>query len=310
MYSLSFPKSILLVLLCVGCLTVPAWCQIGIDQDQPHPTSVLDIKGTAKGLLIPRMTAAERLTITVGQPEGQKANSLIVFDSTYQRYFFYDKYLRRDWLSLFPTLHLTTGNPEVYAGDIFEGKLGIGTALAPQERLEVAGNVKADKFIGDGIIPTGGIIMWSGAVDAIPAGWALCDGQNNRPDLRNRFIVGAGGAGATYAPHATGGTQTVTLTVSQLPGHTHGPGTLNIVGSGGHTHSTNAPIKNVKAVGINSGGGENAQNPDIGDATTTAGGGTHTHPASTFAGLTASTGSGAAIENRPPYYALAFIIKL
>ena len=149
--------------------------------------------------------------------------------------------------------------------------------------------------------------MWSGAINAIPAGWALCDGQNNRPDLRDRFVVGAG---TSYLPYATGGAQTVTLTVSQLPGHTHGPGTLNIMSSGGHTHTTNAPIKNVKAVGINSGSGENAQNPDIGDATTTASGGSHTHAASTFAGVTASTGSGTAIENRPPYYALAFIIKL
>ncbi len=34
--------------------------------------------------------------------------------------------------------------------------------------------------------------MWSGAVDAIPNGWTLCNGQNNTPDLKNRFIVGAG----------------------------------------------------------------------------------------------------------------------
>lgn len=34
--------------------------------------------------------------------------------------------------------------------------------------------------------------MWSGAVDAIPKGWALCNGENNTPDLRNRFVVGAG----------------------------------------------------------------------------------------------------------------------
>lgn len=47
--------------------------------------------------------------------------------------------------------------------------------------------------------------MWSGEVDEIPAGWALCDGSNGTPDLRSRFIVGAGpGEGSSYAPRASG----------------------------------------------------------------------------------------------------------
>ena len=51
-------------------------------------------------------------------------------------------------------------------------------------------------------VPKGGIIKWSGAVADIPGGWALCDGTNGTPDLRNRFIVGAGD---TYNPNDTGG---------------------------------------------------------------------------------------------------------
>ena len=50
--------------------------------------------------------------------------------------------------------------------------------------------------------PSGGIVMWSGSVASIPSGWLLCDGTNGTPDLRNRFIVGAG---STYAVGATGG---------------------------------------------------------------------------------------------------------
>ncbi len=76
-------------------------------------------------------------------------------------------------------------------------------------------------------IPSGLIAMWSGAANAIPTGWVLCDGTNNTPDLRNRFIIGAG---STYAVDAKGGATSrtissgvgaTTLTTSQIPSHTH-----------------------------------------------------------------------------------------
>jgi hypothetical protein len=54
-------------------------------------------------------------------------------------------------------------------------------------------------------IPSGGIIMWSGSSGNVPSGWVLCDGSNGAPDLRDRFIVGAGN---TYAEGAVGGTPT------------------------------------------------------------------------------------------------------
>lgn len=50
--------------------------------------------------------------------------------------------------------------------------------------------------------------MWSGAVNAIPAGWALCNGENGTPDLRNRFIVGAGDE---YSVGDTGGVESYTF---------------------------------------------------------------------------------------------------
>ena len=53
-----------------------------------------------------------------------------------------------------------------------------------------------------GGIPIGGIIIWSGAQNAIPQYWQLCDGTNGTPDLRDRFIVGAGN---NYTVGATGG---------------------------------------------------------------------------------------------------------
>lgn len=47
------------------------------------------------------------------------------------------------------------------------------------------------------------IVLWAGAIEDIPAGWGLCDGTGDRPDLRDRFIIGAGN---TYAVDQTAGT--------------------------------------------------------------------------------------------------------
>ena len=76
-------------------------------------------------------------------------------------------------------------------------------------------------------VPSGVICMWSGLATNIPTGWYLCDGTNNTPDLRNRFVIGATG---NYSPGSTGGTTSfsvsgstgaTTLTVDQMPSHTH-----------------------------------------------------------------------------------------
>jgi len=55
---------------------------------------------------------------------------------------------------------------------------------------------------GSSGVPNGAIIMWSGSVATIPDGFSLCNGENGTPDLRNRFVIGAGGS---YAVGATGG---------------------------------------------------------------------------------------------------------
>src|SRR5690606_9453998 len=81
----------------------------------------------------------------------------------------------------------------------------------------------------------GVIVMWSGSADNIPEGWALCDGTNGTPDLRDLFIVGAG---REYAVGATGGAKEVTLTTAQMPKHSH-TGSTNSAGSHTHTGTTN-----------------------------------------------------------------------
>jgi hypothetical protein len=81
------------------------------------------------------------------------------------------------------------------------------------------------------VFPVGGIILWSGSIASIPTGWKLCDGLNGTPNLRDRFIIGAG---TTYGPGNTGGA--TRFTTSFTGSHTHG---ATITPSGDHTHTVN-----------------------------------------------------------------------
>lgn len=132
--------------------------------------------------------------------------------------------------------------------------------------------VTAEKLAPGVALPPGGVIMWSGAADKIPTGWALCNGQSGTPDLRDRFIVGAGGE---YAVGATGGEKLHLLTVAEMPSHSHG--IKAAFGDSGYAW--------VGHTGTNNGGSLN-------------------HPG------TLNAGGDQPHENRPPYYALCFIMKL
>jgi len=147
-------------------------------------------------------------------------------------------------------------------------------------------------------VPSGAIMLWSGSTASIPSGWYLCNGSNGTPDLRDRFVVGAG---SSYAVGATGGAATVALSTSQLPSHSHSfSGTTSTTGA--HTHS----VSYTAAEG-GSGSGSLVQDYNSGYTNkSTSSAGSHAH---TFSGTTSSTGSGSAHENRPPYYALAYIMK-
>lgn len=205
-----------------------------------------------------------------------------------------------------------------------------------------------------GLVPSGIITLWSGAISAIPTGWVLCNGANSTPDLRDRFVVGAG---TTYAVGATGGANTVTLDATMIPGHTHSVSASGTTASSGdHTHTfsgtssgqsvshshtaTVADPGHTHGIGGreyggggNPGGDLNGPNVDYGyrtyssttgitvsignasadhthtySGTTSAVSATHTHTV-TVTGTSGSTGGGLAHENRPPYYALAWIMK-
>lgn len=233
------------------------------------------------------------------------------------------------------------------ASPTFTGSPAAPTATAGSNTTQIA-NTSYVRGELTTLIPAGIITLWSGAISAIPAGWTLCNGSNSTPDLRDRFVVGAG---TTYAVGATGGANTVTLDATMIPGHTHSVSASGTTSSAGdHTHTfsgTTSGQSNTHSHGVSDPGHSHsvaaspAINLDVGGvgalvmlgstATSTSATGislgnanadhshnysgttsgvstNHTHTV-TVTGTSGSTGGGLAHENRPPYYALAWIMK-
>ena len=141
----------------------------------------------------------------------------------------------------------------------------------------------AGSFAGDGSALTnltvdgfvsGMIILWSGAADAIPTGFVLCDGNNSTPNLSGRFVVGYDASNSDYDVDDTGGSESVTLTVNQIPAHTHN---INL--------AVRAFYQEPRNFGVGTDGSANNSED------------------------TGSTGGGQSHENRPPFYALCYIMK-
>lgn len=99
-------------------------------------------------------------------------------------------------------------------------------------------------------LPTGIICLWYGAIGNIPAGWTLCDGTAGTPDLRDKFLVGAG---STYAVGASGGNVNHNHTFIGN-GHTHdipgGSGINSGVNVSNTTNSANAAGTTNNANGL------------------------------------------------------------
>jgi hypothetical protein len=140
-------------------------------------------------------------------------------------------------------------------------------------------------------IPTGCIMLWSGSIGAIPSGYVICDGTNSTPDLRDRFIIGAGN---TYAVAATGGSADA-ITVS----HTHTA--TSVVTDPGHTHTVTAKYNGASVTNVAS----TYSNQNVSDAFNTNSATTGV----TVATTNASAGVSGTNANLPPYYALAYIMK-
>ncbi len=141
--------------------------------------------------------------------------------------------------------------------------------------------------------PSGLIALWSGSIGSIPAGWYLCNGSNGTPDLRDRFVVGAG---STYAVDATGGSADA-ITIAHT--HTYSGTTAS---SGTHSHTTTFE----ESGGVQSGTDNLVTSGPYSETISTSSAGAHTH---TYSGTSDSTGTSGTNANLPPYYALCYIMK-
>ena len=189
-----------------------------------------------------------------------------------------------------------------------------GTPTAPTAAVGTSTTQIATTQFVQAAVPSGVITMWYGSIASIPSGWYLCNGLNGTPDLRDRFIVGAG---SSYAVGATGGNanavlvshnhvSTSSFTGTPLGTHTH------TATDSGHTHSYSLPTQSFPQSGSNT--------PSLYPSYTTtststgfanisvssASAGTPAGTISTSISIEGVSGIGA---NLPPYYALAYIMK-
>jgi microcystin-dependent protein len=158
--------------------------------------------------------------------------------------------------------------------------LGASATATTQSAGDNSTKVATTAYVANAGVPSGCIVIWSGSSASIPSGWYLCNGSNGTPDLRNRFVVGAG---STYAVGNTGGSADA-IVVS----HTHS------VSDPGHNHTVGIQTKTLD---------QNAGSASLAGAGTTA-----TSTASTGISIS-STGSSGTNANLPPYYALCYIQK-
>jgi microcystin-dependent protein len=178
----------------------------------------------------------------------------------------------------------SAASPIVYTNNV------IVTGNISSGNISTTGSVTANNFIISGgslLIPTGVIVIWSGSIATIPGGWALCDGTNGTIDLRSKFVYGAG----ILPVGNIGGSETHTLTIDEMPTHNHTYNEPN--GGKGHQHSLN----------VTDSGGSGALDDAGGSGTS------YTQYAKTDITIN-YTGNNWAHNNMPPYYALAYIMKL
>ena len=195
-----------------------------------------------------------------------------------------------------------------------------GACSATNYNFLVQDSNKVVKQVNAAPIPVGGIIMWSGAVNSLPAGWKLCDGANGTPNLENKFIVasnnstgtptttvsGSAVASGGNISHSHGGsTNATTLSLNQIPAHTHAykdsyyievnnPGVgqsgaingVDFVGSGGTTFKGSGDSDNDNKYVYWRNGTTNANSTNASS---------HDHNITTN-------------HHVPPYYALAYIM--
>ncbi len=144
----------------------------------------------------------------------------------------------------------------------------------------------------------------------------LCDGNNSTPNLSGKFVVGYSSSDGDYDVNDTGGNKQQTLSTNQLPSHTHGDGSLatgnpntSLTGTATYVAETWGSAGQASGIFAKDGGYSQYYTPANVDSSPTGRlriDATHTHDVT---GSTGSTGGGQAVDVRPPYYALCYIMK-
>ena len=135
---------------------------VGVGTVTPQPSAILDIANPynvltgarSKGVLVPAVTQLQRDQMEADYND-TLANGLLIYEPDSGSFWYY-KY------------DVPTPAVAPYGDWV---KIG-----------EENGNANSS-------MPAGGIIMWSGTIASIPAGWALCDGASGTPDLTDKFII-------------------------------------------------------------------------------------------------------------------------
>tara|TARA_B100001094_G_C18188500_1_gene805505 strand:- start:4 stop:4518 length:4515 start_codon:yes stop_codon:yes gene_type:complete len=192
---------------------------------------------------------------------------------------------------------------DVTAANVTASNTVMGSQVTSTNNADFNGTCTASDFVGNGTIPVGGIIMWSGTDGNIPTNWALCNGSSGTPNLIDKFIVGRG---SSYAAGDTGGSADAIV-----PTHTH------TATGGSHGHPVRHSTQITGAVEADASGGYVLDNTGVQDFTAN-----NSTPSSTSGdqigqsgslSLTAATpadGESVTNKNLPPYYAIAYIMRI
>ena len=314
-------------------LSLNSTAQIGIGTDNPSAKAVLHLESSDKGLIIPKMNSAQMdaMTLSTNPDVGT-----LIFNTDNNEIWCWKG---THWYSLTPMQRRRASNissQHITATDSAKGNPLEVRYLKSQDSITAPNatftTVNATYVKGYGTTPVGGIIMWSGTT--IPDGWALCNGQTSNghptPDLSGKFVVGYNSSvtdynyPGNYSDHAkyksdggiavpvynvgkTGGSASVTLSANEIPAHTHEykdrfafeDQSVNF------TYFLACLDGSVyKRFGTETLGGYCTNQSGM------SGGDADNEEFLYYITNTESVGGSQAHENRPPYYVLAFIMRV
>jgi len=262
---------------------------ISNDTLAPHPSAMLDIRSHNKGILIPRMTFAERNAMSSDPTKMTDGLMVYVTDSNTNQAFWF------------------------------------GSANSTPQGWRKIRNFKPAYPDGAIIMYCGSFSEFdangAGIVGTEKEGWVICDGRNGAPDLRGKFVVGADKRLTDYDEIGnTGGKDTIMFAKDNLYKHTHKtPGNKATGVVPYHTHKVNDPKHSHTYEhdwGMNGGRVDNGGNDDTPYTTKNATTGLEVikdGPKTIIPTIPndfiSNVGERAPFENRPQYYIVAYIMK-